>query len=582
MRRRPHRGRPGGSQRLGSPSRIVSAFPPDSFEKGRNELMQDPPIPRMGTALTAVSLFFFFILPAGAQQLLQNGNLKKAQVWPWNHPLYGKSVVKMGIDPKGGVGGTPCLTIEGLVPRGMREWHQNVREGFPKGSAVTLSVMVRTEKSAGNVWIEIRALKGIRFLAGATTRYQEPISGDTPWKRMVLTLTVPKEADILQVAAVLEGKGKAFFDDFLLVPGEAPGAPGKHGGGGAKAPSPSVHEARTGGKEKNGIFLVRYSLELRALHEEKQGRLYVALPALREGQFPFYFKAEALPADGIQSIKAVRKGGRKTPPLLELKILHLKPGEKVKIDMETKVLVLAAGKSLPLPKDLPEKPKYPGKVKPFLTLSRLLRSLGDSPEGVKKAVPPGKDLPSLLASFTGAAGKVREPSLTLAAVLRDWGVPARLVSGVSPSAGPTQPALAVEAWIPGAGWVLLLPSLGLVRPAGWQFILFREIPREGEIKRSRLFPFMPHMGFLEAKGSFRVRGLKDPRKGAYLECLESLPLPKVPPELLGVLVKDLKKNWARWLKAREKGREDADAEFAGEAASQTKDYKEMIRILEGK
>ncbi len=529
-------------------------------------------------------LFLFWTAPAApAQQILQNGSLDKAQPFPWNHPLYGKSVVTLEVDPKGGVGGSPCLSIEGKAPRGEREWFQLVREGFPKGSEVTLSAMVRTEKVTGGAWLAIRAKKGIRYLAWADTRSQGLISGDTPWKRLVLTFHVPRETDTLQVACVLQGKGKAFFDNIVLVPGSSPGSSGKSGGGGPTPAGPALSAAKEGGKGKNGVYLVRCSLEMRALHEEKHGRLYVALPALRKNQFPFYFKAESLPADGIQTIKALRKGGRNSPYLLELKIYPLKPGEKVKIDMETKVLVLAREKEgPPLPKDLGERPKFPREAKPYLKPTRLLRSFADQAAALEKVLPPKPDLPRLLAVLTGAARKVSAPALALAAALRNQGLPARLVSGVCPSPAPTQPEMGVEVWLPGPGWILLLPGPGLVRPPAWRFLVFREIPRDGETKVSRLFPSFPYLGFLEAKGNFRVRGLKDPAKGAYLECLESLSLTPPPADLRATLEKDLAANWRRWLKARKKGTEDAEAEFAGETASQTKDYKEMIRILEGK
>ncbi len=492
-------------------------------------------------------------------------------------------MVTLEVDPKGGVGGTPCLSIEGKVPRGAREWFQVVKDGFPKDGDVTLSAMVRTEKVTGEAWLSIRAKKGIRYLAFADTRSSGRLSGDSPWKRLVLTFHVPPETETLQVACVLQGKGKAYFDNILLVPGSSPGNPGNPKAGGSPAPGPALPAAKEGGEEKNGVFLVRYSLELRALHEEKQGKLYVALPALRKNQYPFYFKVESLPADGVRTIKAVKKGGRKSPYLLELKIYPLKPGEKVKIDMETKVLVLArGGKRAPLPKDLGKKPKFPREAKPFLKPTRLLRTFAAQAAALRKALPPEPDLPRLLSLLTGAARKTSAPGLALAAALRNLGLPARLVSGVSPSPAPTQPELGVEVWLPGPGWILLLPRQGLVRPPAWRFLAFRVVPREGENKRSLLFPSLPYMGFLEAKGNFRARGLKDPAKGAYLECLQSLALPELPPELRPVLEKDLASNWDRWIQARKKGTEDADAEFAGETASQTKDYKEMIRILEGK
>ncbi len=540
--------------------------------------------PPSGALLFLPVLLFLPLLSAGAQQILQNGNLDKAVPTPWNHPLYGKSVVRMSLDPKGGVGGTPCLVIEGRVPRGVREWYQLVKGGFPEGGPVTLTAMVRTEKVTGSAWVAIRALKGIRFLAWADTRSQGPLSGDTPWKRLVLTFNVPKGTETLQVAGALQGKGKAYFDDFLLVPGAVPGtAAAKSGERIPKSSSGAMPGAKKGGKEKNGVFLVRFSLEVRARHEEKQGKVYAALPALRPGQYPFYFKVESLPADGVQSIKVVQKGGRKTPPLLELGIYPLQPGEKVKIDMETKVLVLAGrGKEVPLPAKMDKRPKFPRDVRPYLKPTRLLRSVEDQAALVQKALTPGADLPALLSVLTGAARKARDPGLALAAALRSRGIPARLVTGVSPAPAPTQPELGVEAWVPGPGWILLLPGRGLVRPAGWQFLPFRAVPKEGEVKRSPLFPSFPYLSFLEAKGRFRVRGLKDPRKGAYLECLESLSLPPPPKEILPVLKKDMAANWRRWLAARRKGREDADAEFAGETAAQTKDYQEMIRILEGK
>ena len=549
------------------------------LEKGASKALASPFL--LSSLLVLVP--FWLTRPAGAQQILGNGTLDNARPFPWSHPLYGKSVVDLDVDPKGGVGGTPCLRIQGKAPRGEREWFQVVKDGFPKGSDVTLSAMIRTEKVTGGAWLSIRAKKGIRYLAWADTRSQGLFSGDTPWKRAVLTFHVPPQADSLQVACVLQGRGTAFFDNLLLVPGSSPGTLGKTGEKNSKAPGPALPAAKEGGRGKNGVFLVRYSLELRALHEEKQGKLYAALPALRENQYPFYFKVESLPADGVLSFKAMKKGGLKSPYLLELRIYPMKPGEKVKIDMETKVLVLAKEKKdAPLPKTLGKKSKFPREARPFLKPSRLLRSFAAQAALLEKALPSNAALPRLLSALTGAARKAPAPGLVLAAALRHQGFPARLVSGVSPSPAPTQPELGVEAWLPGAGWVLLLPAQGLVRPPGWRFLAFREVPKEGETRKSLLFPTLPYMGFLEVKGNFRARGLKDPAKGAYLECRQSLALPEPPRELRAVLKKDMAANWNRWIKARKKGIEDAEAEFAGETASQTRDYKEMIRILEGK
>ena len=523
----------------------------------------------------ALGPLLFLLLSTGmlsAQNLIHNGDLEGVNHAPWSHPLYGANVVTMGQLSGAGVGESKCLFIEGKVPRGNRFWFQDVTTVSP-GSQVRLTVMVRTEGVSGLVWLAMGAKQGLRrSLAYATTRTRDRITGTSDWRQISLQMEVPAGTDKVVVYAYLQGRGRAYFDDFLLRAlggGAAAKGGAKAKGGEKEAPEPET-----------AVYLLRAEVEVAAERGEKNGKLYVHLPVGEETQQPYYFKTECFPADGIDKMTVERKGGRDAPPYLEIRLKGLESGEKVKIRMESKVLVLPREKHPELPAKLPDKVRMPPGCKAYLPLSPILEEVAAPGQEVLKAFDEKAPPASLLAALVEAAGGTGRPALALAYALRSRKVPARLLCGALPGNGAAVPVLALDAWIAGAGWVRIEPRRGLVFPPPARFILIRPLDRRCERRFSRFIPSLPESSFIDARGRIRITGTgKEP--GKPLECSRALPVATPKPELRVRLVQALEKNWDKWLESMEKGRGDQKAAWAGQTAAQTDDFEEVLRILQG-
>jgi hypothetical protein len=92
-----------------------------------------------------------------------------------------------------------------------------VTQGFHdppfRGTRVRLSAAVRVEKASGNgagPWILIQ-VSGARDI-----HRQALVNGSQGWQRVAVEIAVPANATIIEVGAVLEGGGRACFDDFRL------------------------------------------------------------------------------------------------------------------------------------------------------------------------------------------------------------------------------------------------------------------------------------------------------------------------------------------------------------------------------
>ncbi len=490
--------------------------------------------------------------------------------------LYGANVVKLYVSPNEGIGGSKCLVIHGLTPRGRREWFQRVSSGLPLGGEVTLTAYIKTTKVAESAWIEIRVLKGSRIISYASTRDSSDARGNTDWTRYSISVRVPREATSIDVSAVLKGRGKAYFDNFKLVPTHGGGETSKPGSGGNK----TLFSAKKGGKGSNAVFLVRISLDAIAKREEKGGKVYVSLPAVTETQYPFYFKFESMPADGIRKMKIIYKGGRSSPPLMECTLMPLRTGEKVRMDLETKILAVTSFREKKIPGTLQGALKFPSKLKAYAKPSGLLKKYREQGNKVIAYLKRETDLETGLLALAGACDKFDPPQYVMAYALRSIGLPCRLVSGIRTNkAGPTNPGLACQVWIPRAGWVTILSKPPVVFSPAVEFLVFRPIPRTEEKGYSNTFPGLPRFSFIERKGNLELKGARDPKADLFVTCSKVLPLKEIPLSIRKKLLEALSENWNTWIRAREKGKGDQEAEFAGQAASQTNDYEEMLRML---
>lgn len=531
-----------------------------------------------GRAVLAGLLWAALAGPLAGQQLLKNGDLEEKSPIFWDHPLYGQNVVVHGFSATDGLGGGCCLSLEGLVPRGQREWGQNVTEGFQAGGMVAAGVQVLAKALEGEAWLDLRASRAGLVVAGTSSARLKPGGPEGEWRRLTVLLRVPEGTTSVRLAVVLEGKGKLFLDDFLLVAGASlpagppPGTPAPENQGPENTTRPCA-------RNRAAVYQVRASLELKATADSKGAQVLLALPAVDEGQCPFYFQIGSLPADGLREIRTRSQGGASTPPLLELKLQTLRTGAKISLDIETRLLLLPLSPPAEVPDSALAAPAWPAAARPHLPQTNLTRGAEAHWTKLLEGVEGPTGFWPWLSAALAAASSLDTPALALAGALRGRGLPARLLTGVVPAAGPTRPVLCVETWLPGPGWVRLLPTPPVLAPAPCELIAFRVHPPSAETRSSRFLPGHPEISFLEAPSSIQVVPRLDPAKGLFLECREVFALEEIQEMDLARLRHAVQANWTRWLAARNRGKGDVEAEFAGQAAAQTKDLAEMLRFL---
>ena len=112
--------------------------------------------------------------------------------------------------------GARSLRIDNIGPEPYGAVAQKVRAGAYVGKVAKLTVWMRTRDANDN-----GAVPTLLVLASGATLAQnfmldKPVKGTTPWTKYTLTLPVAKNADAVEVGAMMRGKGSLWLDDVEL------------------------------------------------------------------------------------------------------------------------------------------------------------------------------------------------------------------------------------------------------------------------------------------------------------------------------------------------------------------------------
>jgi len=112
--------------------------------------------------------------------------------------------------------GARSLRIDNVGPEPYGAVAQSVRAGAYAGKVAKLTVWMRTRDANDN-----GAVPTLLVLASGATLAQnfmldKPVKGTTPWTKYTLTLPVAKNADAVEVGAMMRGKGSLWLDDVEL------------------------------------------------------------------------------------------------------------------------------------------------------------------------------------------------------------------------------------------------------------------------------------------------------------------------------------------------------------------------------
>jgi hypothetical protein len=111
-------------------------------------------------------------------------------------------------------GGRRSLRMERVKPEPWALATQVIRDPKLRGAKLRFSLAVRTENATGNG-------AGVFFLAhgpgGSMVGHQQRLAkGTTDWQRLAVDVVVPAGAELFEVGAIVEGPGRAWFDDARL------------------------------------------------------------------------------------------------------------------------------------------------------------------------------------------------------------------------------------------------------------------------------------------------------------------------------------------------------------------------------
>lgn len=82
------------------------------------------------------------------------------------------------------------------------------------GKTLHISGSIKTEDATkAALWLQCFRKNPARVLAAATTITDSPVYGTSDWTRVEATIDVPPGTDFLVMRCVLEGRGRAWFDD---------------------------------------------------------------------------------------------------------------------------------------------------------------------------------------------------------------------------------------------------------------------------------------------------------------------------------------------------------------------------------
>lgn len=154
----------------------------------------------------------------GGEEAATKDKTQPAEWFPAHVPAQG---LIMRLDDKVLKAGRSSLFVENsfTYPQATyNNWAQRI-DGLAPGSSFTLSGWVRTENAeSASMCVQAWDEGGKNLVAFTTT---EPVIGTRDWKLVKSApITIPASARLVIVRAGLGGKGKAWFDELTLLPGE--------------------------------------------------------------------------------------------------------------------------------------------------------------------------------------------------------------------------------------------------------------------------------------------------------------------------------------------------------------------------
>lgn len=112
--------------------------------------------------------------------------------------------------------GARSLRIDNIGPEPYGAVAQRIRTGPYVGKVARLTAWLRTKDANDNGAV----LTLLVLAAGATLEQNfmldRPVKGTTPWTRYTITIPMPRNADSVEVGAMMRGKGSLWLDDVGL------------------------------------------------------------------------------------------------------------------------------------------------------------------------------------------------------------------------------------------------------------------------------------------------------------------------------------------------------------------------------
>ena len=174
------------------------------------------------------------LVNAGFESTLP-GKLNAPQGW-WTVQHAGPVSYTFTLDTTKPRSGERSLKVENIGPEPFGTIYQSVDATPYRGRKIRLAAWIRTEGAAGNRYgagagLNLHAMKGGYPVVYAMMR-KDAIQGTTDWARYEVSLSVPGEADRIEVGLNLFGPGIAWLDDVALdvMDASAAAAPSPAGG----------------------------------------------------------------------------------------------------------------------------------------------------------------------------------------------------------------------------------------------------------------------------------------------------------------------------------------------------------------
>ena len=179
------------------------------------------PVVALSLAIAGCGAPFAVDAPGDRVIALQNPGFESDPVAGVNCvPLWGCSAhsdpesFRYVVDDAVVAGGRRSLRMERVRPEPWALATQVVKDPKLRGAKLRFSLAVRTENATGNG-------AGVFFLAhgagGSVAGHRQRLAqGTTDWQRIAIDVVVPGGAELIEVGAIVEGPGRAWFDDARL------------------------------------------------------------------------------------------------------------------------------------------------------------------------------------------------------------------------------------------------------------------------------------------------------------------------------------------------------------------------------